>query len=234
MRDKMKYIFFIICSVLSHTSLGQDYSEYQSLLSLCVNADGKVDYKKLIKEKARLNLVTQSLAEFDESKIAGRMEKLAFWINVYNAFTLKLIVDHYPVNSIQDIDKGKTWDVRRIKMGKSEYSLNQIENEIIRPSYNDVRVHFALNCAAASCPPLLNKAFTGNNLNGLLDQQTKAFVSNEFISYDGKKIRISKIFEWYKNDFGNIIEFLSKYTNTKLNQDTIIEYKDYDWKLNER
>lgn len=230
----MKYFFFILSSLLSHTLLGQDYRDYQSLLSSCVTNNGKVDYKKLVTEKVKLNQVAASLAEFKESEIVGRKDKLAFWINIYNLFTLKLIVDHYPVKSIQDIDYGKTWDVKRIKIENSEYSLNQIENEIIRPVYQDARVHFALNCAALSCPPLLNKVFTGNTLDGLLEQQAKAFISKELMSYDGKKIRISKIFEWYKNDFGNLIAFLSKYSNTKLNESTIIEYTEYSWKLNER
>ena len=230
----MKYFFFILSSLLSHTLLGQDYRDYQSLLSSCVTNNGKVDYKKLVTEKVKLNQVASSLAEFKESEIVGRKDKLAFWINIYNLFTLKLIVDHYPVKSIQDIDHGKTWDVKRIKIENSEYSLNQIENEIIRPVYQDARVHFALNCAALSCPPLLNKVFTGNTLDGLLEQQAKAFISQELMSYDGKKIRISKIFEWYKNDFGNLIAFLSKYSNTKLNESTIIEYTEYSWKLNER
>ena len=99
----MKYFFFILSSLLSHTLLGQDYRDYQSLLSSCVTNNGKVDYKKLVTEKVKLNQVAASLAEFKESEIVGRKDKLAFWINIYNLFTLKLIVDHYPVKSIQDL-----------------------------------------------------------------------------------------------------------------------------------
>ncbi|MBK8705831.1 MAG: DUF547 domain-containing protein [Saprospiraceae bacterium] len=103
---------------------------------------------------------------------------MAFWINVYNVFTIKLIADNYPLKSIMNLDGGKTWDVERIKIGGELYSLNQIENEIIRPQFKDPRIHFALNCAAKSCPPLYDKAYLPSQLDQQLDERTRSFVNS--------------------------------------------------------
>ena len=87
-------------------------------------------------------------------------KKMAYWINVYNAFTIKMIVDNYPVSSITKLHGGKPWDVKWIELGEKKYSLNEIEHNILRPQFKDARIHFAVNCAAQSCPPILNKAWT--------------------------------------------------------------------------
>lgn len=163
----------------------------------------------------------------------SRAKKMAYWINAYNAFTIKKIVDNYPVSSITKLDGGKPWDQKWISLGGKTYSLNNIENDILRPKYKDARIHFAVNCAAKSCPPILNKAWTAKNLEKYMEQQAKAFINNsKYNNITANKVAISKIFEWYAGDFGNIIEYLNKYSTTKINANAQVVYKEYDWALN--
>jgi hypothetical protein len=169
-----------------------------------------------------------------QQKPGAMPKKMAFWINAYNAFTIDLIIDNYPVSSILNLDGGKTWDVKRITLGGKKYSLNQIENEILRPVFKDPRIHFALNCAAKSCPPLYNKAFTAENLERALEQRTRQFINDaNFNSLTAEKASVSKIFEWYAADFGDLKTYLNKYAVEKLNNSTAIGFLKYNWALNE-
>lgn len=159
---------------------------------------------------------------------------MAYWINAYNAFTIKLIVENYPVSSITKLHNGNPWDVKWIKLSDKSYTLNNIENDILRPQFKDPRIHFALNCAAQSCPPLFNHAWTADNLNQTLDQRAKAFVNNPAYNKISKDaVQISKIFEWYAADFGNIINFLNQYSKTSISPNASIKYMEYNWDLNE-
>ena len=107
-------------------------------------------------------------------------------------------------------------------------------HKILRPQFNDARIHFAVNCAAASCPPVLNRAWTASNLNSNLDKQTKLFINNAaFNNIDEKQVELSKIFEWYKEDFGDLITYINKYSNTKVKDNAKVSFREYDWALNE-
>jgi hypothetical protein len=210
-----------------------DHSAFNDLLTKYVSSSGVVNYKGIKSEIGKLDTYLNEL----ETKTVGsdwtRNEKLAYWINAYNAFTIKLILDNYPVNSIQDIAGGKPWDKKWIKLGSETYSLNQIENEIIRPQFNEPRIHFAVNCAAQSCPPLGNRAFTAENLNSLLEKQTRSFINNsKFNKISSTSAKVSKIFDWYGQDFGDLKTYLNKYSATQIAASTKIEYNDYNWSLN--
>ena len=159
---------------------------------------------------------------------------MAYWINAYNAFTVKLILDHYPVGSIMDIKSGKPWDWKWIKLGDKTYSLNEIEHQVLRPQFKDARIHFAVNCAARSCPPLLNRAWTAANLNNWLDQQAGKFINNaKYNQISAAGAKISKIFEWYAEDFGpNIIDYLNKFSRTAVKTGAPVTYLEYNWELN--
>lgn len=205
---------------------------FNTLLGRYVGSNGMVNYAK-IKSDGDFEQYLSLLQNNSPSNDWSRDEKLAHWINAYNAFTIKKIVDNYPLGSITDLDGGKPWDKKWIKIGVNTYSLNDIENTIIRPQFKEPRIHFAVNCAAISCPPLANQAFTASNLNSLLDKQTTAFINNSASNtLSAKKASISKIFEWYGDDFGSIVDFINKYSATKLNAKAKIDYKDYNWKLN--
>jgi len=214
--------------------LPPSHEDWDKLLKQYVSATGKVDYAGFKKDKTKLEAYVAVLQKNHPQNDWPRAEKMAFWINAYNAFTVKLIVDNYPISSIMKLDGGKTWDVKRINIGGKNYSLNNIENDILRPQFKDPRIHFAVNCAAKSCPPLLNRAWTAANLESNFEKQAKAFINNpDFNKISAKEVEVSKVFEWYAEDFGNLVEYLNKYSTTKINANAKVKYRDYDWALNE-
>lgn len=209
------------------------HEAWDALLKAHVSSTGKVNYAGFKNKQAALDAYLESLKNNPPASTWSRNEKLAFWINAYNAFTVKLIVDNYPISSITKLHNGKPWDVKWINIGNKIYSLNNIENDLIRPTFKEPRIHFAVNCAAQSCPPLLNRAWTADNLNRNFEKQTKAFINNsKYNNVSSSEIQISKIFEWYGEDFGNIIDYLNKYANTKIEANATVKYKEYDWALN--
>lgn len=209
---------------------------WDALLSKYVSATGKVNYKGLLTERAVLDAYLQSLSANPPQSNWSRAEKMAFWINAYNAFTIDLILDHYPLNSITQLDGGKPWSVKRIALGGAKYSLDQIENEILRPQFRDARLHFALNCAARSCPPLWNRAFTPDKLETALEDRARRFINDpKYNTLGTDKASVSKIFEWYAADFGDLPAFLNRYAaGVQLAPGAAIEYREYDWNLNEQ
>lgn len=211
-----------------------NHDVWDRLLRKYVSPSGNVDYKSLKSEKQALEDYLKSLEENPVEADWTKEQKMAFWINAYNAFTIKLILDHYPVSSIKKLHGGKPWDVKWIRLNGQVYSLNNIEHDILRPQFKDARIHFAINCAAKSCPPLLNQSWTAENLDRLLNQQTRNFINNpKFNSLKNNEVEISKLFEWYAEDFGNVIEYLKKYSNAPINKNAKVKYKDYNWELNE-
>ncbi len=211
------------------------HKAWNNLLTQYVSKSGEVQYKSLKASRmAELEQYLKDLAATPVQKSWTKAQKMAYWINAYNAFTIKLILDNYPLSSITNLSGGKVWDKKWIKLGDKTYSLNNIENDILRPMYKDARIHFAVNCAAKSCPPLLNRAWTEVNLEPYLEAQAKRFINNPaYNQISADKVVISKIFEWYAGDFGNIVEYLNKYSKTKINADAKVSYQEYDWALNQ-
>lgn len=212
-----------------------DHAAWDTLLQRYVSPVGKVNYAGLKSaDKPALEAYCKSLADHPVQDSWSREEKMAYWINAYNAFTIKLIVDNYPTKSILNFDGGKTWDVKRIKLGDKKYSLNQIENDILRPQFKDARIHFAINCAAKSCPPLHNRAYTADNLETILEARTKAFINDsKFNSLSANKAQVSKIFEWYGADFGDLKKYLNRYADKPLKNSAVVTFGEYNWDLNE-
>jgi ribosomal protein S18 len=212
------------------------HAVFNDLLKKYVTSTGKVDYKGLKNDKAKLQEYLTILEANPPQSSWDKNKQLAFWINVYNANTIKLIVDNYPTESINKV-AAKPWDKPIAKIGDKTYTLNQIENEIIRPTFKEPRIHFAVNCAAKSCPRLLNEAFAPEKLESQLEKMAKAFVNNkEANTLEEKKVELSNIFNWYKADFdasGGVIAFINKYSDIKIKDNAKISYKDYNWNLNE-
>lgn len=235
MKSAILFLFLLLSAALSaQTAPPGLHDAWNRLLGKHVSAAGKVNYKGFKADQQALDAYLQQLAANPPAGTWPRADQMAYWINAYNAFTIDLIVDNYPVSSILKLDGGKTWDVKRIVLGGKKYSLNQIENEILRPEFKDARIHFALNCAARSCPPLYNKAFTAKNLERALEQRTRQFVNDaRFNAISAGKASVSKIFEWYAADFGDLKTFLNKYANVKLNTGAQIGFQEYIWELNE-
>ncbi len=213
---------------------GPAHNAWDSLLQQYVSESGQVNYKGLKANPAALESYCRLLADNPPQDSWSREEQLAYWINAYNAFTMKLIVDNYPTASILRFDGGKTWDVKRIVLGGKKYSLNQIENEVIRLQFKEPRIHFAVNCAAKSCPPLYNHAYTTANLDSTLEVRARQFINNpSYNTLSANKAAVSKIFDWYGADFGDLKKYLNRYAKTPLKAKATVVYKEYDWDLNE-
>ena len=210
------------------------HDQWDQLLRKHVSAAGKVNYKGFKADLSKLDAYLKNLQDNPIESKWSRNQKMAYWVNAYNAFTVKLIVDNYPTSSITKLHGGKPWDASWIKIAGKSYSLNNIENDILRPQYKDARIHFAVNCAARSCPPILNRAWTSENLNRYFEKQAKAFINNtKYNKISADNVEISKIFEWYAADFGSITEYLNKYSSTKVKPGAKVTYMEYDWNLNE-
>lgn len=216
---------------------------WNDLLQQHVNDDGFVNYKGFIEDSLMLNQYLQLLASSHPQDTWSREEQMAYWINAYNAFTVKLIVDHYPVPSIKDIKRGipfvnTVWDIKFIHLQDQTYDLNNIEHGILRKYYDDARIHAAVNCASYSCPRLRNEAFVAKRLEEQLDDAMRSFINDPLrnrVSAD--KAELSQIFSWFSGDFKqdarSIREYINRYADEKLSENGKITYIDYDWRLND-
>jgi len=210
-----------------------DHGIWNSLLQKHVRESGMVDYKGFKNDRARLDKYLKMLSAQEPSEDWGTNELLAYYINLYNAYTVDLILKNYPVKSIKDIDG--PWTKEFIKIGDTEISLGGIENSVLR-KMNEPRIHFAINCASISCPKLLNEAYTANKIEEQLEKVTKEFVNSNKNEISANSAKLSSIFDWYKKDFkdnGTVIDYINQYSNTKINSGTSTTYKDYNWNLNE-
>ncbi|EGG94045.1 hypothetical protein IMCC1989_378 [gamma proteobacterium IMCC1989] len=177
----------------------------------------------------------------------SRQEQQAYWLNLYNAATVQLIVRNYPVSSITKLGKGLfsfgPWNDDIVTVNQQKISLNDIEHGILRPVYDDPRIHYAVNCASFSCPNLLVTAFTGENIEALLDKGARDYINHtRAVSVKDDELVLSKIYDWFQEDFGGseegVISHIKQYANSGLLEqlNTIdtnkIRYA-YDWKLNE-
>lgn len=212
-----------------------DHQAFDALLQQYVDSQGQVNYTAFKKTESQLDAYLNTLALATPGAGWTKNEALAYWMNAYNAYTLKLILKNWPLSSILDLHGGKPWDVNWIELAGKTYSLNEIEHQIIRPQFKDARIHFAVNCAAKSCPPLYNRAFSSQGLNSTLERLTKAFINNEaYNKTTSTTVQVSKLFDWYKEDFGDVRAYLNTYLNTPLEIDSSIGFSDYDWALNGR
>ncbi|MBM1104708.1 DUF547 domain-containing protein [Aurantibacter crassamenti] len=211
-----------------------DHTLWNSLLAKHVDAEGNVDYAGFVADKAKLETYLEQLNKNTPADNWTKNEKLAYYINLYNAATVKLILDNYPLKSIKDINS--PWDKKWVLVGGKKQSLGNIEHKILR-KMDEPRIHFAINCASYSCPKLVNKAFIAETMEKQLEAATLDFVndaSRNKISEDN--VQLSNIFKWYKSDFtenGSLVDYLNKYSKTKAQENSKISYLNYDWGLNE-
>jgi hypothetical protein len=177
----------------------------------------------------------------------NRREQLAYWINLYNAVTVGVVLEHYPVDSIRDIDispgllASGPWDKDLIAVEGERLTLNDIEHRILRPIWKDPRLHYVLNCASLGCPNLLPRAFAADDADRLLDQAAREFINTRAVQIKRGKLIVSSIYDWFTEDFGGsdagILEHLRRYAlpplATKLASFQKIDGADYDWRLND-
>lgn len=211
-----------------------DHKQWNDLLQKHVSSKGNVDYKGFKKDAAALQSYLDLLAKNLPQKSWSKNSVLAYWINAYNAYTVKLILDNYPIKSIKKIDS--PWDKQFFTLGNKKYSLGEIEHKILR-KMNEPRIHFAINCASFSCPNLANEAYTETALEKQLETAAKSFVNDKTKNtITADKAEISSIFDWFSGDFktnGTLINFLNKYSTTKIDKNAKVKYKEYNWNLNE-
>ncbi|MDD4976384.1 MAG: DUF547 domain-containing protein [Bacteriovorax sp.] len=248
---------FIINSiyVANASSFDHSHSNWTAILKNNVVFKGNsssVNYSDLKQTPGPLNLYLQSLESVSMSEFStfNESQKLAFLINTYNAFTIKLIIDHYPVKSIKDIGSvfSSPWKKKFFKLFNEEISLDQIEHNKIRNHFKEARIHFALVCASKGCPALLNEAYIATKLHQQLENSSKLFLrdlSRNQFNKEKLTLELSPIFKWYGEDFkkyyGSIKEFIANlmYDDRSIqelikNNKTEVKFTDYDWSLNEK
>jgi len=233
----------VLLSVQPSFAAEPDWSDYAALLRDHVKEGSKngtelavVDYPAL-KKNGTLEAVYRQISGFPVERLAGRKEKLAFYINAYNILALKMVLDHWPVESIKDVGNllSPVWDEPAGEIGGKPVTLGQIEHKILRPM-GEPRIHFAIVCASVSCPDLYNKPYTAARLDAQLDEQVQRFLDNETkgVAVADKQIRVSKIFDWFEGDFqgaGGVDAFVRRY-RPNLPASPVEADIPYDWALN--
>jgi hypothetical protein len=219
-----------------------DHSLYGELLKKYVK-DGVVNYQGFKNEESKLDKYLKVLEEPDSSNLSSD-EQFAFYVNAYNAWTIKFILSKYPdINSIKELGSifKSPWKKKIARIDGDIITLDDIEHGILRPRFQDSRVHFVVNCASKGCPPLRSEPYRGDILNRQLDMMTESFINHPERNYiEGDTLYVSQIFEWYKEDFPEgVISFFFKYAKGGLKRDLEekknnlkVKYLDYDWSLN--
>ncbi len=225
-----------LLSTIEGSSVNIDHSQWDALLKNHVESDGIVDYKGFEKDRGALQEYLSMLSKHQPTDDWSVQELLPYYINLYNAHTVGLILDNYPVKSIKDING--PWTKAIVPIGKKKLSLGGIENGILR-KMNEPRIHFAINCASISCPNLLNEAYTADKINEQLDYAASQFMNGNKNELGENAVRLSSIFKWYEKDYlvngtADVIAYINQYSKVKIDKGASIEYLDYDWNLNER
>jgi hypothetical protein len=235
----------VACDMISHRP-------WDELLQRFVDDDGNVDYtawKNSADDLRQLDEYLASLSRLDENRSASKLQRLAFWINAYNAVTVRGILREYPTSSIQNhvarVWSYNIWRDLKLVVGNAHYSLGEIEHQILRP-LGEPRIHFAIVCASRGCPRLLNDAYTSELIEEQLQRNTLAFFADPSkCAADVKRheLRLSPILSWYAADFGSPTPILLQRIADWLpddaqslarSNDVRIVYLDYDWNLNDQ
>ena len=211
------------------------HSRWDRLLQAHVGEDGRVDYRGFLDDRDALSAYLQTLAGTPPEGHWTNEARLAYFINLYNAGTIALILEHYPVKSIRDIDR--PWAKKWIFIGDTRYSLGDIEHKILR-KMGDPRIHFAIVCASVSCPRLQARAFTEAEVDTQLQEAARSFVNDpQRNRFGAGEAEVSKIFQWFRKDFvspgTSLIDYLNAFLDKPLEAGTPVQYLPYDWALNE-
>lgn len=239
----MRFLILLLAIPIAVSLQAFDHSAYDGLLKRHVNQEGMVDYAALKTNRESLDAYLQQTAAVTRTTFDrwSEAEQLAFLINVYNAETLQYIIDNYPVESIKKLGSllSSAWARKNVGLFGKQQSLDYLEHELIRVEYADEpRIHFALVCAAVSCPRLRTEAFTGSRLEAQLESQTRVFLNTpEKNRLEGNTLYLSPLFDWYEKDFTkggkSVQEYVAPYMKGEV-EGKKIRYTDYDWGLNKQ
>ena len=244
----MKTFITLAATAIAFSTAGAGAAEpgwvasYDTLLGKYRTASG-VKYKAWHAADSDRRALANIVAAIGSESVSGKSEdeKLAFYLNAYNAWILHRILEDYPTSGPGGgglLGRNKFFKSKGIKVAGKTTSFHALENEIIRKQFDEPRIHFALNCASASCPPLHSKAFRAATLDKTLDSLTKDFVNSNpegVGSVKGGKVAVSKIFDWYGEDFkpaGGVLAYLNRYRTKKIPEGTRVTFQTYRWTLN--
>ena len=247
----MKTLTAITCALLiacseavmpsSAAAFDHSHAELDAAMKKYV-VNGMVDYASLKANRAGLDAYIAKTSAVSESdfKSWSEAQQLAFLINVYNAETVQLILDNYPVKSIKEIGNfiSTAQDKKVVTLFGKTTTLNYVEHDLLRAKYSEPRIHFAIVCAAISCPTLRSEAFVADKLEAQLSDQAKNFLSDKSKNeYKDGELHLSKIFDWFEGDFTKAGKSVAEYVNPWFSEDVSkadVEFKDYDWNLNKQ
>ncbi len=231
----------LILPLAARAEVGAWQKDYDALLKKYVSGSG-VRYsawKGSAADVAAIAKVVEAIGAENPSGLA-RNDKLAFYINAYNAWMIHLVLEKYPIKSVRDYAPlFGVFTGKNIRLGGEKMSLNHLEKDLILKGIGEPRAHFAVNCASRSCPVLIPAAYTGATLDKVLDERAKAFTANPLgvqLAKDGSTAQLSSIFKWYADDFkaaGGAVAFINKFRAQPLPAGVKVEFQDYDWSLNE-
>lgn len=231
---KITTCLFVFCQLMAVKAQPLNHEIWDDLLQEHVSPNGQVNYDGFIQDYEKLTrYITHLQNVLPDIESREKSEQLAFWINAYNACTVRLICDHMPLSSIKDINR--PWKKTVLTSDGTTYTLDDIEHDILR-KMQEPRIHFAINCASFSCPQLAQKAYTGFDLESQLDGAAQTFLRDS--SKNNLKedpLILSKLFFWFKKDFGTtqeLIVLINNYTGLNLPHNTEVIYRSYDWSLN--
>lgn len=237
----VRFVFgCLICVHLcSSVVAAGDHSALDEILRNCV-AEERVDYARIKSEYLpQLNQYLAMTAEANPSA-AGRDEQLAFYINVYNATMIKAVIDRDPSKFKPSDNDFAVFKEKLVQLREGTFSLNELENGIIRKRFNDPRIHAALVCAAVSCPPILARAYSERDLDQTLEDNVRRWLADPTrnqIDRANRRLKLSKIFDWYAEDFGGK-EKVAAWVAGQLGDPSLskwsVDYLDYDWTLNRK
>lgn len=229
--------FFCLVTILTVNSQnGTEFIGQADVFFKTYVKEGKVDYKSIVKNPTPLHALLEFAKRVKVSE-DNMAEYQSFWINGYNLLVIKSIVENYPIKS--PLDKAGFFDLDKHDIGGIHITLNDIEHKMLRAKFpKEPRFHFVLVCAGLGCPPIINKAYFPKTLDAQMEEQTSIALNNpEFIQVSKNKVRISQIFEWYKDDFtqdgNNLTDFINQYRTEKLPDKVKISFYEYNWSLNE-
>ncbi|MEE3034632.1 MAG: DUF547 domain-containing protein [Bacteroidota bacterium] len=230
----LKTVVLLITFLLISPYQKSIHDRWDIELKKYVSEEGVVNYKKWKHNKHSIESYIKALEEQPPKKYWSERQILSYWINAYNALTVLLILDNYPVESIKKIQN--PWKKKVFFTNGISYSLGEIEHDILRKK-SEPRIHFAINCASISCPKLSNNAYRSNLLESQLEASTRRFLNDESKNiFSQNQMKLSKIFLWYKKDFGSkksLIKFLNLYVPRKISKKTRLAYLRYNWGLND-
>lgn len=242
----MKRRLFLALPASLLADSGPDLQGYQATLSKYVTPEGKVRYGEIHKDFAPLDAFVKALAKFDASTLKTNQEKLAFWMNAYNALVLWGFAAEFPKDKDRlknPLSRANFFYRRKFSICGQQRSLDDIESNSIRRDLKEPRIHFAIVCASTSCPPLSQTAYTPENVSAELEKAAIRFTSSDTnVKADTatKTLTVSEIFKWFVKDFGGseeaVLKFLSQYKKEARITDPgwKLKYFDYDWSINEQ